>query len=137
MSSSINRSRNSHMERSQGFVTSMFRALTGSRCKTRRQQVTWIPPRPVTIGSHTPATLSDAQTSKALAEDVTQDEFVARQLATVEEEPLEEPSKTIWWENPMWQRFNKEVNTFPYFVLMWRRMSTSQITLMNNEMQKY
>ena len=26
-----------HMERSQGFITSVFRALTGSRCKTRRK----------------------------------------------------------------------------------------------------
>ena len=80
------------MERSQGFVTSVFRALIGSRCKTRRKQVTGIPPTPVTIGLHTLATLSDAPTSKTLAEDVTQDEFVARHLATLEEEPLEEPS---------------------------------------------
>ena len=26
-----------HMERSQGFIISVFRALTGSRCKTRRE----------------------------------------------------------------------------------------------------
>ena len=81
-----------HMERSQGFITSMFRALTGSRCKTRRKQATRIPPTLVTIGSHTPATLSDSPTSKTLAEDVTQAEFMARQPATLEEEPTEEPS---------------------------------------------
>ena len=46
----------------------------------------------MTIGLHTPATLSDAATSKTLVEAVTQDEFVARCLATLEEEPSEEPS---------------------------------------------
>ena len=76
-----------HMVGSQGFITSMFRALTGSRCKTRRKQVTRILPTPVTIGLHTPATLSDAPTSKPLVEDVTQDGFVSRQPATLEEEP--------------------------------------------------
>ena len=79
-----------HIERSQGFITSMFR---GSRHKTRRKQVTRIPPTLVTIGLHTPATLSHASTSKALPEDATQHEFVARQPATLKEEPLEEPSQ--------------------------------------------
>ena len=83
-----------HRERSQGFITSIFRALTGSRHKTRRKQVTGIPPTLVTIGSHTPATPIDAPTSKTLAEDITQTELVARQLtsATLEEEPMEETS---------------------------------------------
>ena len=40
-----------HMERIQGLITSIFRALTGSRHKTRWKQVTGIPPTPVTIGS--------------------------------------------------------------------------------------
>ena len=82
-----------HKKRSQRFITSVFGALTGSRCKTRQKQVTGIPPTSVTIGLHTQATLSNALTSKALAEDMTQDEFVARQLATMEEEPLEKPSQ--------------------------------------------
>ena len=83
-----------HMEKSQGFIKSIFRSLAGSRCKTRRKQVTGIQPTPVTIGSHTPATPTDAPTSKTLVEDVTQAELVARQLtlATLEEEPKEEPS---------------------------------------------
>ena len=62
-----------YMERSQGFITSIFRVLTGSRHKTRRKQVTGIPPVLVTIGSHTPATPIDAQASKTLSEDVTQE----------------------------------------------------------------
>ena len=45
-----------HMERNQGLIKSVFRALTGSRHKTRRKQVTGILLTPVTIGSHTPAT---------------------------------------------------------------------------------
>ena len=70
----------------------MSRALKGSRCKTRRKQVTGIPPTPVTIGSHTLATPIDVPTSKTLAEDMIHAEFVARQLAIIEEEPTEEPS---------------------------------------------
>ena len=53
-----------HMERSQGFITWMFRALTGSRHKTRRRQVTGIPPTPVTIGLQTLAALSDPKQAK-------------------------------------------------------------------------
>ena len=83
-----------HMERSQGFITSVFRALTGSICKTRRKQVTGILPTPVTIGSHTPATPIDAPTSKTLTEDVTQAELVVRPPApaSLNEEPVDEPS---------------------------------------------
>ena len=82
------------MERSQGFITSIFRALTSSRCKTRRKQVTGIPPMSLTIGTHIPATPIDALTSKILAEDMTQAKLVARQLAPValEEDPMEESS---------------------------------------------
>ena len=76
------------MERNQGLITSMFTAMTGSRCKTRRKQVTGIPPTLVTIGTHTPAIPTDAPTSKMLAEEVTQAGVVARQLtsATIKEE---------------------------------------------------
>ena len=83
-----------HMERSQGFITCIFRALTSSRCKTRRRQVTGILPMPVTTGSHTPAPPIDAPTSKTLTEDVTQAESVARLPAPVSlnEEPVEESS---------------------------------------------
>ena len=44
-----------HMERSQGFIRSVYRALTGSRFKTRRRQVTRIPPTPLTTELHTVA----------------------------------------------------------------------------------
>ena len=82
------------MERSQGFITSVFWALTGSRHKTRRKQVTGIQPTLLTIRSHTPATPIDTPTSKTLSEDVTQAEFIARLPASVSlnKEPLEEPS---------------------------------------------
>ena len=56
-----------HIERSQGFITNIFRALTGNRCKTRRKQVTGIPPTLVTIGSHTPTTSINAPASKTLS----------------------------------------------------------------------
>ena len=42
-----------HMERSQEFITSIFRALTGSRCKIRRKKVTGILLMLVTM-CHTP-----------------------------------------------------------------------------------
>ena len=121
-----------HMERSQGLITSMFRALRGNRSKTRKRQVTWIPPATMTVGSQTPATLSDAPTSESLAENVTQDEHVTRQLATLEEEPLEESSPNNELGESYVAGVNEMVNMFPYFVLMQRSMSTSQITLTNN-----
>ena len=62
------------MERSQGFITNVNRALTGSRCKTRRRQVTGIPPTPVTMELHLPATWNEPSSCKTL-EDATQDEF--------------------------------------------------------------
>ena len=81
-----------HMERSQAFITSVFRALTGSRHKTRRRQVTGISPTPVSIRLHTPATLSSCPTSKTLVEDTSHDEVVAKQLTTLEEDPSKEPN---------------------------------------------
>ena len=72
-----------HMERSQGFITSTFRALTGNRCKTRRKQVSGILPSPITIGSHTPATPIDVPTSKTLSEDMTKAEFIVMLPAPV------------------------------------------------------
>ena len=58
-----------HMERSQGLITSVYRALTDSRCKTRRRQVTGIPPTLVTTESHTPAAWNEPSSGKALEED--------------------------------------------------------------------
>ena len=83
-----------HMERRQGFITSLFRALTGRRHKTRRKQVTGIPPMLVTIWSYTPATSIDDPSTKTLSEDVTQAELVARLPSPVptNEEPAEESS---------------------------------------------
>ena len=83
-----------HMERSQWFITNIFRALTGSRCKTRRRQVTGILPMPVTIGSHIPATTINAPTSKTPSENVIQADLIARLSTPVSlnEEPVEESS---------------------------------------------
>ena len=75
-----------HMERSQGFIKSVFRALTGSWCKTRRRQVTGMPPTPVTIGSHTLATSATTPTRENLSKDVTWVEVEARPPTTTKEE---------------------------------------------------
>ena len=64
-----------HMERSQGFMTHVYRALLCSRHKTRRKQVTSIPPTPVTTVLHTLATQNEPPSGKTLEEDATQDEF--------------------------------------------------------------
>ena len=53
-----------HKERSQGFITSVYSALMGSRHKTRRRQVTGIPPTPVTMEFHSPTTQSIPSSSK-------------------------------------------------------------------------
>ena len=62
------------MERSQGFITSVYRALISSRHKTRRQ-VTGIPPTPVTMESCSPTTQNELSPGKTLEEDTTQDKF--------------------------------------------------------------
>ena len=53
------------VKKSQGIITSVFQALTGSRCKTRRKQVT-IPPTPLIMGIATPVTAIDAQATPTL-----------------------------------------------------------------------
>ena len=81
-----------HTERSQGFIASVFRALTGRRPKTRRKQVTGLLSMPVTIGSYTTVTSIDAPASRTLPEDVAQAEWVARLPSPVSpnEKPVEE-----------------------------------------------
>ena len=96
-SSSINRSRSCTWKEIKGFITSVFRATTASRCKTRRKQVTGILPTLVTTGSHTPATLIDTPTRKTLSQDVTKAELVARlpEPVFLNEEPVAEPSNQL------------------------------------------
>ena len=53
------------VERSKGFITSVSWAFMGSRHKTRRRQVTGIPPMPVTSGLATPVTALNAQATTA------------------------------------------------------------------------
>ena len=53
------------MERSQGLITIVFWALTGSRVKNGRRQVTDIPPMPVTSDSAAPVTTTDAHATTA------------------------------------------------------------------------
>ena len=44
-------------ERNQSILTSIFRTLTGTRCKTRRRQVTSIPPMLITLGAASPTVI--------------------------------------------------------------------------------
>ena len=77
------------MESSQGLIKSVFRAITGSRHKTRKKQVTGILPMPVANRSHTLATSATAPTKKTLSEDVTWVEVETRPpspVPTTEEE---------------------------------------------------
>ena len=117
-----------HMERSQGFITSILMALTGSRQKTRMRQVTGILPMPVAIGSHTPAATIDAPPSKTPSENVTQAELVARLPAPVSlnEEPAEE-SSTI---NQPGESYVTG-NTLPFIAPTWMSMNTSQTISMS------
>ena len=63
------------MERSQGFITNVYRDLMGSRCKTRKKQVTGIPPTPVTKELYSPTTQNEPLSGKTVEEDATQDKF--------------------------------------------------------------
>ena len=47
----------------------------------------------MTRESYAPATLSNTPPSKALLEDATQEKIVAKWLATLDEDPLEEPNQ--------------------------------------------
>ena len=44
-------------ERNQSITTSIFRTLTGTRHKTRRRQVTSIPPMPITLSAASPTVI--------------------------------------------------------------------------------
>ena len=84
------------VEKSQGFITSIFWALTGSRHETRRRQVRGIPPTPVTSGSATPLTTLDTQATTAL---LTQAETAQNKSALeplipipIAEAPMQQPS---------------------------------------------
>ena len=80
-----------HMERSQSFIKSVFRACGH---KTRRRQVTGIPLMPMTIGSHTLATSATTPARGNLSKDITLVEVEARPLSSVPttEEEVEESS---------------------------------------------
>ena len=67
-----------HMERSQKFIMSMYMALTGSRHKTRRRQVTGITPTPVTTELCASTSQNKPPLDKTLEEDTTKDEFVGK-----------------------------------------------------------
>ena len=110
------------IERSQGFITSMFTALTGSRHKTRRKQVTRIPPTPVTIGTYYwlrtwPWLGWWLYNQHQLSLRRNQQRILAQAMI---------------WGSFIWWMFNAAVNMSPYIVLMWRSMSSSQTILMNN-----
>ena len=74
----------------QGLITSVYRALTGSRHKTRRRQVTRIPSTPVTTELCTPTTQNKPPSGKTLEEGTTQDEFGGKWQVSLEEVPDEE-----------------------------------------------
>ena len=52
-----NQVRDLKAERNQSIITSTFRTLTGTRHKTRRKQVTGIPPMPITQGAVIPTVI--------------------------------------------------------------------------------
>ena len=41
-------------ERDQSIITSMFKTLTCTRHKTKRRQITGVPPMPITLGATSP-----------------------------------------------------------------------------------
>ena len=52
-----NKARYLNAERNQSILTSIFITLTGTRCKTRRRQVTGIPPMLITLGVASPTVI--------------------------------------------------------------------------------
>ena len=60
MTSSKNRPKKCKVEKSRSIITSVFQAVTGTRHKNRRRQVTGIPPTPMTMGISSPIVCTDA-----------------------------------------------------------------------------
>ena len=56
--------RDLNAERNQSLINSIFRTLTGTRCKIRRRQVTSIPPTPITLGAASPQSSQGWQQTK-------------------------------------------------------------------------
>ena len=103
-----------HIERSQGFITHVYRALMGSRSKTRRKQVTGILPTPVTMESCSPTTKNKPSSVKTLEEDVTQDEFGDKLHTSLEELPEEESIPN----NDLGESYVEEVQQGSKYVLL-------------------
>ena len=53
-------------ERNESILTSIFRIITGTRHKTRRRQVTGIPPKPITPGVASPTIILAAVTTPGI-----------------------------------------------------------------------
>ena len=49
-----------NVERNESILTSIFRTITGTRCKTQRKQVTGIPPTPIMLGVANPTNIPSA-----------------------------------------------------------------------------
>ena len=58
-------------ERNQSVITSIFRTLTGTRCKTRRRHVTSIPPMSITLGAASPTVIPSMTASPGMLVTVT------------------------------------------------------------------
>ena len=54
-------------ERNQSIITSIFRTITGTRHKTRRRQVTSIPPMPITLGVASPTIIPSVATTPGIS----------------------------------------------------------------------
>ena len=67
-------------EKNQSILVSAFRALTGSRCRTRRRHVTGIPPTLVTLESTPVSHLKVGATMQPTPSKMEQDESVLEQL---------------------------------------------------------
>ena len=101
-----------HMERSQGLITSVYRALTGSRYKNRRRQVTGIPPTPVTIELQTPATQNKSPSGKHWRRTQPRMSLGVNDKLTRRRFLKRSQPQTTTWENHMWWRFSEVVNMF-------------------------
>ena len=88
-------------KRSQGIFASVFRAFTGSRCKTRRRQLMGIPQTPVTIGSTTPITVLNAPITPMNVPEVPVTTTPLAQVNTIQAEPaMLEPIEEVLMQQP-------------------------------------
>ena len=81
-------------ERNQSILTNIFRTITDTRCKTRRRQVSGIPPMPIILGEPSPTIIPSVATTSGMPVPKTTPVQEALATTTVLDSPVMAPAAT-------------------------------------------